>query len=93
MKSVPSFTERVRAIVRTIKKGETFTYGQVAELAGSRGAARAVGTIMKNNSDPTVPCHRVVRSDGRAGHYNRGDQNKIRKLRQEGIVVVRGVVQ
>ena len=57
----------------------------VAERAGYPGAARAVGTVMKNNYDPTVPCHRVVRSDGRAGAYNRGgEEAKKELLRAEG---------
>ncbi len=46
------------------------TYGQVAYAAGCRGAARAVGTIMKNNNDPNMPCHRVVRADGKPTGYN-----------------------
>lgn len=67
-----SFSERVRAAVRQIPSGEVKTYAQVAALAGSPGASRAVGTIMKNNYDPTVPCHRVIKSDGTVGAYNRG---------------------
>jgi methylated-DNA-[protein]-cysteine S-methyltransferase len=66
------FSERVRAVVRMIPKGETRSYKEVAAAAGSAGAARAVGMIMKNNYDPTVPCHRVIRSDGKMGGYNRG---------------------
>ena len=69
---LPSFSDRVREIVRNIPKGETRSYGEVAAAAGSPGAARAVGMIMKNNYDPTVPCHRVIRSDGKLGGYNRG---------------------
>lgn len=64
------FKERVRAIVKKIPKGLTMTYGQVAYAAGCKGAARAVGTIMKNNDDPSVPCHRVVRADGKPSGYN-----------------------
>ena len=47
-----SFTERVRAVVRDIPKGSVMTYGEVAAVAGSPGAARAVGTIMSKNYDP-----------------------------------------
>jgi len=65
-----NFTERVRAVVRSIKKGKTMTYGQVAAAAGRPGAARAVGTIMSHNDDKTVPCHRVVRADGKPSDYN-----------------------
>lgn len=75
-----SFAERVRDAVRQIPKGETRSYGEVAKAIGYPGAARAVGTVMKNNYDPTVPCHRVVRSDGKIGDYNRGGPEKKRAL-------------
>lgn len=77
------FADRVRSVVRSIPKGQTMTYGQVAYAAGHPGAARAVGMVMKNNYDPTVPCHRVVRSDGKIGDYNRGGSERKRKLLEE----------
>ena len=83
-----NFAERVRDAVRQIPKGETRTYGQVAAAIGHVGAARAVGTIMRDNYDPTVPCHRVIRSDGRIGEYNRGGpEKKLALLRAEGVNV------
>lgn len=75
-----NFADRVREAVRQIPKGETRTYGQVAAAIGHPGAARAVGTIMRDNYDPTVPCHRVIRSDGKIGEYNRGGPEKKRAL-------------
>ena len=75
-----SFSERVRSVVRMIPKGETRSYKEVAAAAGSAGAARAVGMIMKNNYDPTVPCHRVIRSDGKLGGYNRGGTEAKEKM-------------
>lgn len=75
-----SFADRVRDAVRQIPKGETRSYGEVATVIGHPGAARAVGTIMKNNFDPTVPCHRVIRADGALGAYNRGGSEKKRAL-------------
>ncbi len=60
------------------------TYGEVARRAGNPRAARAVGTIMRANYDPTVPCHRVVRSDGTLGGYNRGVERKRELLRGGG---------
>jgi len=80
-----SFADRVRDAVRQIPKGETRSYGEVARAIGYPGAARAVGTVMKNNYDPLVPCHRVVRSDGHIGDYNRGGERaKKRLLEKEG---------
>ncbi len=84
-KKLTLFTERVLNIVSGIKKGETMTYKEVATRAGSPGAARAVGSIMKANYRPNVPCHRVIRSDGVIGDYNRGgSREKYRKLKSEG---------
>jgi len=80
-----SFADRVRDIVRQIPKGKTLSYMKVAAIAGSPRAARAVGTVMKNNHDPSVPCHRVIRADGRPGGYNRGGEARKRELlRTEG---------
>ena len=62
------------------------TYAEVARRAGNARAARAVGAIMRANRDPkTVPCHRVVRSDGALGGYSRGGKAvKKRLLTKEG---------
>ena len=79
-----SFANRVRDAVRQIPRGETKSYGEVAAAIGYPGAARAVGTVMKNNYDPTVPCHRVIRADGTLGGYNRGEARKRELLRKEG---------
>ncbi|MFZ3043858.1 MAG: MGMT family protein [Minisyncoccia bacterium] len=81
-----AFADRVRDIVRSIPKGKTLPYMVVAERAGYPGAARAVGTVMKNNYDPSVPCHRVIRSDGTLGGYNRGEARKRELLKAEGAV-------
>lgn len=66
------FKNKIEAIVRAIPRGMTLPYGKIAFYAGYPGAARAVGTLMAHNHDPKVPCHRVVRSDGKIGLYNRG---------------------
>ncbi len=86
MTGISSFHARVLAIVRAIPRGQTMTYGEVARRAGNPRAARAVGAIMRANYDPTVPCHRVVRSDGTLGGYNRGVERKRELLRGEGVV-------
>ncbi len=80
-----SFADRVRAAVRQIKRGETRTYGEVAVAIGHPGAARAVGTVMKNNYDTSVPCHRVVRKDGTLGAYNRGGTRAKRRLLESDV--------
>jgi methylated-DNA-[protein]-cysteine S-methyltransferase len=55
---------------RHVRFGETVSYGELAEMAGRPGAARAVGNAMSRNPVPiVVPCHRVVASGGRIGGY------------------------
>ena len=82
------FSEKVRDVVRDIPEGETLSYGAVAEAAGYPRAARAVASVMSKNFDPTVPCHRVICSDGKLGGYNRGGENVKRNLLiQEGAVL------
>lgn len=75
-----TFADLVRDAVRQIPKGQTRSYGEVAKAIGRPGAGRAVGTVMANNYDKTVPCHRVIRSDGKIGAYNRGGPTKKRAL-------------
>ena len=76
MKSSKTFAEKVRDVVRKIPKGKTLSYSEVARRAGSSGAARSVGNILSKNYDPKIPCHRVIRSDGSLGGYNRGENKK-----------------
>jgi len=82
------FTDRVLHVVAEIPKGETRTYKEVAVVAGSPRAYRAVGNIMKSNKNPHVPCHRVVKSDGSVGGYNAigGSKRKEEILKQEGVL-------
>ncbi|MEK7178845.1 MAG: MGMT family protein [Patescibacteria group bacterium] len=79
------FTRRVLGIVARISRGKTLTYAEVARRAGSPFASRAVGNILAKNYDPRIPCHRVIKSDGTAGRYNRGAKKKILLLTEEGV--------
>jgi len=83
-RAILSFTDRVYKVVASIPSGKTLTYKEVAIRAGSPQAFRAVGTILSKNYDTTIPCHRVVRSDGKAGFYNRGRLRKLKLLKKEG---------
>ena len=85
-----TFTEKVFAVVRNIPQGKTLTYKEVAFRAGSPRAFRAVGNILNKNYHPEIPCHRVVRSDGALGGYNRGTNEKFRRLRAEGVLELKG---
>lgn len=81
------FGRRVLAATRRIPVGRVATYGDVAAMAGRPGAARAVGTIMRECRDPSVPCHRVVAAGGALGGFGRSPLLKRELLRAEGITV------
>lgn len=81
-----TFREKVLEITSKIPRGQVLTYKQVAIKAGNPNASRAVGAILKTNFDPDIPCHRVIRSDGKIGEYNRGKERKIEILKEEGFI-------
>jgi len=78
-----SFKEKVFKVVKEIKRGKTMTYKEVAIKTGNPKACRAVGNILSKNFNPQIPCHRVIRSDGKIGGYNRGAKNKEKLLKDE----------
>jgi O-6-methylguanine DNA methyltransferase len=82
-----SFEEKILSVVKKIPKGKVLTYKRVAELAGRPKAWRAVGNILGKNRDvKTIPCHRVIRSDGKIGGYRYGTERKTSLLRKEGVL-------
>ncbi|HCX27689.1 MAG TPA: 6-O-methylguanine DNA methyltransferase [Candidatus Portnoybacteria bacterium] len=82
-----SFQNRVFAIVKKIPRGRVLTYQQVAAKLDNKNLARAVGNALNKNRDSKVPCHRVVRSDGRVGRFNRGAKQKELLLAKEGVKI------
>lgn len=86
MKKYSPFAQSVWRACAEIPKGETRTYGWIAEQIGQPGSARAVGRALGANPfAPVIPCHRVVRSDGSLGGYSArgGIKAKQRLLDQE----------
>ena len=81
-----TFKDRVITVVQNIPKGKVLTYQQVAKLAGSPRAYRAVGSIMSHNTNDAVPCHRVIKSDGSVGDYNGLRGEKLALLKAEGAI-------
>jgi O-6-methylguanine DNA methyltransferase len=81
------FRARVLAAVRSIPRGRVATYGDIAELAGAPGAARAVGNVMRGCGDPSVPCHRVIAAAGALGGFGGSLERKRQLLRAEGLEV------
>jgi O-6-methylguanine DNA methyltransferase len=82
-----SFKEKVYKIVKQIPRGSVLSYKGVAKKAGRPKAYRAVGNILNKNYDKKIPCHRVVKSDGKPGGYNRGLKNKVALLKREGVII------
>ena len=83
-----TFTEKVHTIVKQIPAGKVMTYQEVAKKAGNPKAYRAVANLMAKNFDPAIPCHRVIRTDGTLGGYNRGGiMAKQKILQKEGYLI------
>ncbi|MGM0629351.1 MAG: MGMT family protein [Patescibacteria group bacterium] len=80
-----SFKKKVIDVVERIPQGNTLSYKEVATLAGNSKAARAVGNILKRNYDKNIPCHRVIKVDGKFGDYNKGEKIKREILKKEGV--------
>jgi len=81
-----TFTQRVYEVVQKIPKGKVLTYKEVAQRAGSPCATRAVGTVLSKNYNTAIPCHRVIKSNGSLGGYNRGQVQKRTLLIKEGFL-------
>lgn len=81
-----TFRDKVFAVVKKISKGKILTYKEVARLVNSPKSYRAVGNVLHTNFDKNIPCHRVIRSDGITGGYNRGNSRKLKLLKEEGAI-------
>jgi len=86
------FNEKVYGVVRKIPRGRVTTYREITRVIGRPRAARAVGNALNKNPYRSVPCHRVVCSDGKVGGYARGVRKKEKLLRSEGVVVTRSKI-
>ena len=73
--------------MKEIPKGKVLTYKIVAKLAENPRAYRTVGNILNKNKNPKIPCHRVIKSDGKIGGYKYGVKKKIALLKKEGIII------
>jgi len=84
-RTVSAFKGAVIAAVKAIEPGNTLSYREVAKAAGYASSFRAVARLMSQNFDETIPCHRVIYSSGKLGHYNRGGEAvKRKRLESEG---------
>ena len=86
-----NLSEYTYYLVRQIPKGRVSTYGAVAKALGNKNYARVVGTYMHNNPDAdTMPCFKIVNSDGSLGGFGLGIPDKKRRLKNDGIEVKNG---
>lgn len=79
--------EKVYEVVKKIPKGKVMTYGQIANILGTKDA-RKVGFALHANKSKEIPCHRVVNKDGRLAKNFAfdGEVEQQRRLEAEGIV-------
>jgi methylated-DNA-protein-cysteine methyltransferase-like protein len=90
-----SAADKILAAVRAIPRGQVAGYGQVAQRAGLPGRARLAARVLSENTDPKLPWHRVLRSDGRIA-FPEGSKNfreQSQRLRAEGVAVSNGRVR
>lgn len=82
---VSNFQLKVYGLAKKIPRGKVATYKQIAEAIGRPKAIRTVGNVLNKNTNPKVPCHRVIKSNGEVGGFRKGVQKKINILTHEGV--------
>jgi len=88
LRGLSDFERDVLAATRRVPAGEVRPYRWIAQEAGRPRAVRAVGSVLARNPVPLlIPCHRVVRADGRIGDYLFGTGRKEELLRAENVNV------
>lgn len=77
----------------SVPKGKVTTYGELAKAIGLPNGQRVIGQIMNKNPFPVIiPCHRVVKSDGKIGGYFYGEDVKTNMLSKEGVSIKGGKI-
>jgi len=85
--------ERVYKKLLEVPPGMVTTYGELAKAVGLRNGQRAIGRIMNKNPYPViVPCHRVIKSNGKIGGYAWGEMIRTNMLSKEGITIKNGKI-
>ena len=85
--------KKIYKILLEVPEGKVTTYGELAKAVGFTNGQRAVGKFMNKNPFPVIiPCHRVVKSDGKIGGYAYGEEIKTNMLKNEGIRIKDGKI-
>ncbi len=80
-------------LVKQIPDDKITTYGALANALGDIKASRAVGYMLSVNKDPDIiPCYKVVHTDKTTGKYRLGIDEKIRRLKNDGVEIINGKV-
>lgn len=88
-----NLNQRVYKKLCEVPPGKITTYGELAKAVGLKNGQRAIGRIMNKNPYPgIVPCHRVVKSDGKIGGYAYGEKPKTKMLTREGLKIINGKI-
>lgn len=88
-----NFPEKAYQLIKKVPRGRVTTYKEIANKLGSKNLARLVGNILNKNSKPVIiPCHRVIKSDGKIGGYVFGQKEKEKLLRKENIKIKDGKI-
>ena len=87
MSMITAFENKVYAACARIRRGNVSTYAEIAKAVGRPRAARAVGNALNKNRSKSVPCHRVVCSNGTIGGFAHGSKKKCALLREEGLEI------
>jgi len=76
-----------------VPEGMVTSYSELAKAVGLKNGQRVIGQIMKKNPYPSIiPCHRVVKADGKIGGFFYGDKIKTNMLKKEGIKIQNGKI-
>ena len=89
------FQKTVWNEIKRIPRGKTITYKELAVKIGKPKSYRAVATACaKNPQLIIIPCHRVIRSDGKLGGYmgKKGIERKKKLLKKEGVKFINNIV-
>ncbi len=85
--------EKVYKKLLEVPPGMVTTYGELSKAVGIKNGQRVIGRIMNKNPYPViVPCHRVIKSDGKIGGYAWGEKIKISMLSKEGVKIKNGKI-
>jgi len=85
--------EKVYKKLLKVPRGMVTTYGELSKAVGIKNGQRVIGRIMNKNPYPViVPCHRVIKSDGKIGEYAWGEKIKISMLSKEGVKIKNGKI-